>query len=544
MARFGGHTVHEFQAEEEESEDLDASNAVASKLHAHQRGMLPATRTRKISYVQQAGGGGGGGGGGPGRIADLVILNQYDEDGNLAHKGTCIVKGIKQKIKTLNPELNPMTKHKDGSGVKVEMGYQIIDDEPKKPQRPWSAPRSKTVLERDSGDVPQPSEFPNKPMAVNAPPTRTRSEATSWLETHKDGSRPNLNRTLHAYSTHSINVPSATINSVKTFPDVNTTIVDVESASKAHGIFRERDSFKERENIPMSRRRRLARQPPARQRVRHNPSIGAAERAVPRVDKTSPPASPRAQKAKTHAHVRFEATDVMRPSSVISHVSSIHASDPDELEGATRRLTYSPPPHALESDEGRVDNGVRRSAPAGRVPLLATDALTAATPVERDELDAAAPLARSAAPTQTEVGGGKRAGGAGSGTGLGLSVDGVSRVRSAPQFAGASSSTGAGSSARGVQSMSARSSEAQRNSAMLRHVNAAHSDKRITDKTWSSALKDLEDKTKTQLQLLDRVVYVKRGYDDLASGPTYERPTVAASLKFRNAGMCGTPAAG
>lgn len=141
-----------------------------------------------------------------------------------------------------------------------------------------------------------------------------------------------------------------------------------------------------------------------------------------------------------------------------------------------------------------------------------------------------------------EPGGGNRAGGAGSGAGIGSSVDGVSRVRSAPQFAGASSLTGAGSSARGV--LSARTSEAERNSAMLRHVNAAHSDKRINDKTWSSALQDLEDKTKTQLQLLDRVVYVKREYDELASGPTYERPTVTASLKFRNAGMRGTPAAG
>ena len=271
MARFGGHTVHEFDANgDDESDDLDTSN-IANKLQAHQRGMLPATRTRKISYVQQRSGDGGGGGSGPGRIADLVILSQYDEDGNLAHKGTCIVKGVQQKIRTLNPERNPMTKNKDGSSVKVEMGYQIIDnDPPKKPQRPWSAPRSKDLAERDAAEIPLASEFPNKAMAVNEPPMRTRSEATSWLETHKDGNRPNLNRTLH--SMHSINIPLATINSIKAFPDVNTSIVDVESATKAHGVFRERDSFKERENIPMSRRRGLARQPPARQRVRLNPA--------------------------------------------------------------------------------------------------------------------------------------------------------------------------------------------------------------------------------------------------------------------------------
>lgn len=514
--------MHEFDARgDDESDDMDQSNVVATKLHAHQRGMLPATRMRKISYVQRSGDGGGGGGGGPGRIADLVILNQYDEDGNLAHKGTCIVKGVQHKIRTLNTELNPMTTYKDGSTVKVEMGYQIIDDQPKKSQRSSSARRSKDVLERDAADIPLPSEFPNKSMAVNEPAMRTRSEATPWLETHKDGKRQNLNHTL--YSVRSLNVPLATINSMKNFPDVNTTFVDVESAAKANNVFRERDSFKERENIPMSRRRRLARQPPARQRVRLNPSTGAAQRAVPRVDKTSPPVSPRVHKAQGVGHVRFGATDAIRPSSVISHMSSIHGPDFEGHEGANRRLNYSPGTEAVDYAVNPGVTGVSASAPNHVPPLATRDLAThrlgdTSSYAEAGEREPGRYAASAGAATE------------------------VARAHSAPQVARAPLSAGGGSSAGGIQS--ARESQAERNSALLRHVNAAHSKRRISDKTWSNALEDLDAKTKTRLELLDRVVYVKKERDVLGTGPAYERPTVSASLKLQNAYTRGRPSAG
>jgi hypothetical protein len=240
---------------------------------------------------------------------------------------------------------------------------------------------------------------------------------------------------------------------------------------------------------------------------------GSAQRVVPRVDKASPPASPRARKGGV-GHVRFEATDVMRPSSAISHVSSIHSADPDDHESANRRLAYSPAAELMDPKHSAVDFG-RVKASTG-VPPLATGALAA------QRLHGAGPRAGA---IKMEAG---REAAASVGSEM-------SRARSAPapNVVGGSMSTAVGSSARGIQS--ARAGEVERNSTMMRHINAAYSDKRIDDKTWSKALIDVDAKTKTVLALLDRVVYVKKEHDNLVSGFQYERPTVSATLKVQSA---------
>jgi len=359
-AAFGSEAVREY-AEDDENDDeaADASLAVHHKLKAFERGSNGnAPRTRKISYVQQGGGGGGDGGGG-GRIADLVVLNEYDGEGRLAHKGTCIIKGVQRKFAVINPlRNNPMTKHKDGRDLKVEMQYQIIDSDAAKKKRPLSAPRRETKgpLEQDPADVLQPSEFPNKPMAVNEPPNRTRSEATSWMATHqgRNSSRSNSSQTLQrpALRANSMinNFPVVSLDSV--LNALEGSLVDFESASRAHGAFKERDSFKERENLPMSQRRALARQLPARQRVRHNPTMGVAQRAVPRVDKT-PPVSPRPVKVRNEQYVRFETSDVMRlteNSKYLEHPlpgaqGHSAAAAKFDIQDA-QRIVYSPSPDA------------------------------------------------------------------------------------------------------------------------------------------------------------------------------------------------------
>ena len=343
-AAFGGADVREYSADDSGDEAPDAAH---HKLLAFERGTNGhAPRTRKISYVQRGpgGGGGGGGGAGAGRIADLVVLNEYDEDGNLAHKGTCIVKGVQRKFAAINPSRNPMTKNKDGSDLKVEMQYQIIDSHAEKPKRAWSAPRreKKEPLGQDPDDVPPPSEFPNKPTAVNVPPNRTRSEATSWMETHKGGNNSYLHRTAPRASSMISNFPVVSLDNVLNALDA--TVVDFESASKAHSAFKARDSFKERENLPMSRRRSLARQLPARQRVRHNPTVGVAQRAVPRVDKASPPASPRAMNMRNNPqHVRFETSDIMRLASCASNAAALYGAED------AQRIVYSPSPKPVHS---------------------------------------------------------------------------------------------------------------------------------------------------------------------------------------------------
>ena len=240
---------------------------------------------------------------------------------------------------------------------------------------------------------------------------------------------------------------------------------------------------------------------------------GLAQRVVPRVDKASPPASPRARKGGGVGHVRFEAADVIRPSSAISHVSSIHSADPDDHESANRRLAYSPAAELTVPKHSAVDFG-RVKASIG-VPPLATGALAA------QRLHDAGPRGGA-----MKMEAGREAAASGGSE--------MSRARSAPapHAVGGSMSTVVGSSARGIQS--ARAGEVERNSTMMRHINAAYSDKRIDDKTWSNALKDVDAKTKTMLALLDRVVYVKKEHDNLVSGFQYERPTVSATLKLQN----------
>lgn len=553
MAPHASFGVHEYEVSD--NGRMNVSVEVAKKLEALQRGGQAAPRMRKISYVPRGAGSCGNGGGAP-RIADLVVLNEYDEEGNLAKRGTCIVKGVQRKFAAIHSSHNPMTTNKDGSEIKVEMQYQIVSADAAKPRRPWSAPRreQKQPLEVHPDDVLQPSEFPNKTAAVNAPPTRTRPDATSWMETRREGSVLSTQRqALRANSMLSINFPVAAslYNSIKN--NLDASAVDLESAAKAHSAFQERDSFKERENIPMSQRRALARQPPARSRVRHNPTVGATERAVPRVDKTSPPASPRALKTRSSSqHVRFEPSDVMRLESRLSdaddgcheaHAEPTFGMPPDD------RVVYSPcprPVHSPASHSVRPSSAPAPRAAAPKVPPLSSGLFLSsvggcggggggrrADVAGEDRVcffGAAHVSAANCAPASRPplhphriASAGRARGGCESG---GEGVRTVTRATSAPA---SDARTAAGASAGGA-ALSARASEAEKVSVMLRHINAAHSKKMISDQVWSSAISDLESKTNTQLELMNRVVYVKK---EDGAGPTYERPTCSTSLKLR-----------
>ena len=288
-----------------ERDDNDTS-VVEQKLHAFNVGgnIRSPPRVRTISYVVHGGGGGrssggGGGGGRPGSgIADLVVLNEYDDDGKLAQKGTCIVRGVLRKFVPMNQARNPMKRNKDGSDRRVEMQYEIVDDEcstkssPKKrvplcPQKDFLGHSegcgillAEPLAEVSADEIPQPSERPSKSMTGNAPPTSTRSEATSYMETHKHGKTHKLDPTAHG---DKIISPKA-------------TFVDFHAANKANSAFQERLSFKARENVPMSERRALARQAPALQRVRHKPAVrlGITASAV-RSPRSSPTAAPSPQ---------------------------------------------------------------------------------------------------------------------------------------------------------------------------------------------------------------------------------------------------------
>ena len=542
-AAFGGDVVREYA---EHDEDDEAADAVHHKLKAFERGSNGnAPRTRKISYVQQGSGGGGGGGSGGGRIADLVVLNEYDEEGRLAHKGTCIIKGVQRKFAGINPlRNNPMTKHKDGSDLKIEMQFQILDSDAARKKRPFSAPRRETKgpLKQDPADVLQPSEFTNKPMAVNEPPNRTRSEATSWMATHQGGNNSRNN------SSHTLQRPALRANSlINNFPVVSLdsilnalegSLVDFESASRAHVAFKERDSFKERETLPMSRRRALAHQLPARQRVRHNPTVGVAQRAVLRVDQT-PPASPGPVKARNElAYVRFETSDVMRlteNSKYLEHPlpgaegHSAAAANFDIQDA--QRIVYSPSPKPVLSPSRSPASLFIRpfSAPSGtppKVPPLSSRLFSSgqrggagagASEACEDRVvntllfgipHVSAELAAPARRPPLFGGGGRAAGGAESERAGGKMI----RALSAPGSTVMASTVGEASGDGG--GASARSVKAQKTLLMLRHVNAAHAHHLITDKEYNSAVADLEAQTNTGLHILNQVVYVKKEAED------------------------------
>ena len=327
--------MHEYDEHEHGSDAM--SDGVAEKLQRFQSGKMHSQRMRKISYVQSGANRSRGGGGGPGRIADLVVLNEYDDDGNLARKGTCIVKGVQRNFAKINPAQNPMTKNKDGSSKKVEMQFQIVEDgkdAKERSGRPWSASsaaRPKVPLALDPDEIPQPSEFANKPMVIHEPPTRTRSEARSWIQTHADVNSHLVQcSALSVKSMQSINFAvAASLHHIQAYANTSSATVDLELASKANSAFKQRGSFTDRENMRMSQRRSLARQPPARQRVRYKPTIGAAHaREVPHANLTtvsspscSPQAGARVNNTGQHQHhVRFEASDLIRLESRLSDV--------------------------------------------------------------------------------------------------------------------------------------------------------------------------------------------------------------------------------
>jgi len=557
-ATFDTQTVREYVASDEETALNNEAADASQKLQAFQRGSTGTPRTRKISYVQHRPGGSGSGSssGGVGRIADLVVLNEYDEDGNLAHKGMCIVKGVQRKFAAITPARNPMTQNKDGSAVRVEMQYQIIasKEAPTKSRRPSSARQlsrqRREPMQLDSDEVPQ---LLNKSHhAVNKPAARTRPEAMSWMETHKEGSSyGHRAAALRGNSMLSINFPVAAslYQSIKSCPKDNATISDYESASKTNSAFKERDSFKERENVPMSKRRALARQPPARQRVRHNPTFAATQRAVvPRVDKTSPPVSPRGLEAKGNLkNVRFDSSYVMSLASAVykkdAEENAIHHSGKDEH---VTRLFYSPDSGATRSTSNLRPSSAP-SRPPPRVPPLSRgfffpSGKTAVVGVGGGGIPSfgsphvssttAPPARRPSIHLQRPPSSRNAAASSGGITGDVSLSGGVGelRVRSAPQGTGATGATMGGGGDAGV--LSARTVEAQRVSVMMKHVNAAFAENRITDKVWCSALSDLESKTRTPLELINRVVYIKKGGDS-DGGPTYERTTHSASLKLR-----------
>ena len=256
----------------------------------------------------QEGGGCGGGGGGPkggAGVADLVVLSEYDENGKLAHKGTCIIKGVQRKFAKIKQD--PMTHNKKGEPRQVEMQYQVVQTgKPKRqPLSGNSAPSraAKAPLALDPETVPQPSELPNKPQSINAPPTRTRTEATPWKSTHNDSAVSAFGLTAKSMqSTYFQAVAASLFHTHKTF-DAEATTVDVESAARAHANFQQRGSFAERERLRMSKRRFLARQPPAILRVRQKPTVGRppASRGFPRATANFAPTSPQSPRSLPRA---------------------------------------------------------------------------------------------------------------------------------------------------------------------------------------------------------------------------------------------------
>jgi len=553
-ATFGTQTVREYVASDEENTLNNAAADACRKLKDFQRGSTGTPRTRKISYVQHRPGGSGSGSssGVVGRIADLVVLNEYDEDGNLAHKGMCIVKGVQRKFAAITPARNPMTQNKDGSAVRVEMQYQIVasKEAPTESTRPSSArqlSRQRREPMLDSDEVPQ---LLNKShRAINEPAARTRPEAMSWMETHKEGSSyGHRAAALRGNSMLAINFAASLYQSIKSCPKANATIAGYESASKTNSAFKERDSFKERENVPMSKRRALARQPPARQRVRHNPTFAATQRAVvPRVDKTSPPVSPRGLKAKGNLkNVRFESSDVRLACAVYkkdAEENAIHYSGEDEHvtrffyspdSGATRSTSnlrpssapLRPPPRVPPLSHGFFFPSGKTAAigvGGGGIPSFGSPHVSSTTahPARRPPIHLQRPpSSRNAAASSGGITGDVSLSGG----------VGELRVRNAPQCIGATGATMGGGGDAGV--LSARTVEAQRVSVMMKHVNAAFAENRITDKVWCSALSDLESKTRTPLELINHVVYIKKEGDS-DGPPTYERTTHSASLKLR-----------
>ena len=319
----------------------------------------------------QEGGGCGGGGGGPkggAGVADLVVLSEYDENGKLAHKGTCIIKGVQRKFAKIKQD--PMTHNKKGEPRQVEMQYQVVQTG--KPNRqPLSGnsatSRAKAPLALDPEAVPQPSELPNKPQSINAPPTRTRTEATPWKATHHDSAVSAFGLTAKSMqSIHFQAVAASLLHTHKTF-DAEATAVDVESAARAHANFQQRGSFAERERLRMSKRRFLARQPPAILRVRQKPTVGrpTALRGFPRATANFAPSSPQSPRSLPRALLP-QPSDMIRLEGERFDLGAGADGQGQGNEGVeAERLEYSPGPGSLSRspEPKRVDSPPQRLRP-------------------------------------------------------------------------------------------------------------------------------------------------------------------------------------
>lgn len=88
-----------------------------ARLHAMQTG-VPAKSTpriKRISYVHNFVGGG------PPTIpvGDMVVLDEYDEEGNIFQKGSVIVHGSRRDIKKVTTHINPVDRNRKKNVIPI-----------------------------------------------------------------------------------------------------------------------------------------------------------------------------------------------------------------------------------------------------------------------------------------------------------------------------------------------------------------------------------------------------------------------------------------
>uniref|UniRef100_A0A7S0HBQ1 Uncharacterized protein n=1 Tax=Hanusia phi TaxID=3032 RepID=A0A7S0HBQ1_9CRYP len=249
--RIGGETVRIYEP--------DFVKSVQEKLVQHERGLEPSGshgRTRKISYVQSNPNRvlGGRVDEAHKRISDLVIPAEYDEDGRVVNKGKIIVKGVTHELSNNHKSVEALNKN-------IALSFEILDEHPAK----RVSFKIKTAeLPLDPNQVLKPSELANKVSAPNEPVTRTRTEASNWLETHQEG-------LSHTWIRSTLKIEPSMMSLKLPLFSPEPCEADIEAAMQANDKFRKTRSFADQDERPMSSRRSTAGQSPVTARIRRNP---------------------------------------------------------------------------------------------------------------------------------------------------------------------------------------------------------------------------------------------------------------------------------
>jgi len=209
-------------------------------------------RTRRISYITGEGGGEGGGGNvGLRGIKDLVVPDQYNEDGEVKRKGTIVVDGAKHEYKV--PRRNPM----DRGGPPVQPNFLVV------PSKQKAAPRGRQLSDLLNADGLPAGLLRKRADMLAEPATRTRSQVSAFLDA----------RALRSESAFSLGtglVPGRDV----------PLLAPREAAMAAFSGFASRDSFNERDQLPMSQVTRP--RPAAAPRAPTAPPLSATDPAWPR----------------------------------------------------------------------------------------------------------------------------------------------------------------------------------------------------------------------------------------------------------------------